>query len=112
MNVKGQTVLWIAQRLSAALLAVCVAVHLATIVAATQSGLSAAAILARTRGSAAWFAFYTLFVLAAALHAPIGLRSVLSEWCAWRGPSRDIALAVFSGILLWTGMRAVWAVFQ
>ena len=58
----------------------CVAVHLVTIVYAVRSGLTAAKILGRTRGSVAWFAFYSLFVLAVTMHAPIGLHSVLSEW--------------------------------
>src|SRR5574341_1374263 len=51
--VKSQTWLWAAQRASAAVLALCVAVHLATIVYAVQGGLTGAEILARTRGNAA-----------------------------------------------------------
>jgi hypothetical protein len=46
-----ETLLWTAQRASAAVLAVCVAVHLVTVVYAVRGGLSAAEILARTRGS-------------------------------------------------------------
>jgi fumarate reductase subunit C len=103
--------LWIAQRLSAAVLALCVAVHLATIVYAVQGGLTAAEILGRTRGNHAWLAFYTVFVAAVSVHAPIGLRAVLLEWLRWRGATRDIALALFAGLLAWMGMRAVLAVF-
>jgi NADH-quinone oxidoreductase subunit G len=66
----------------------------------------------RERGNAAWFAFYTLFVLAVSVHAPIGLRAVAAEWLGWRGPTRDLALAAFAGVLVWMGMRAVFAVFQ
>jgi fumarate reductase subunit C len=108
---KTQTALWVAQRLSAALLALCVVVHLATIIYAVQGGLSAAEILGRTRGSAPWLVFYSLFVVAVAIHAPIGLRSILIEWVRWRAGSRDALLLVFSGLLLVIGMRAVWAVF-
>ena len=107
-----QTVLWVAQRVTAAILAVCVVVHLATIIYAVQGGLTAAEILGRTRGNTAWLAFYSLFVVAAAIHAPIGLRSVLGEWMKWRGMSREAFLVLFSMILLVTGMRAVLAVFS
>lgn len=108
----SQTALWIAQRITAAILAVCVVVHLATIIYAVQGGLTAAEILGRTRGSAAWLAFYSVFVVAAAIHAPIGMRPVLGEWLRWRGPSREAFLILFSAILLFTGMRAVLAVFS
>ena len=106
-----QTVLWVAQRITAAILAVCVVVHLATIIYAVQGGLSAAEILGRTRGNTAWLAFYAVFVLAAAIHAPIGLRAVLGEWLKWRGISREVFLVLFSAMLLFMGMRAVLGVF-
>ena len=111
MSYKAQARLWIAQRASAAVLAVCVVVHLATIIYAVRNGLSAPEILGRTRGSVGWFAFYSLFVLAVTIHAPIGLRPVLAEWLGWRGRSRDLFLWVFSGFLAWAGMRAVLGVF-
>ncbi len=111
MSAKAQSLLWIAQRASAAVLAACVLVHLATIIYAVQGGLSAAEILGRTRGNAAWFAFYSIFVLGVAVHAPIGLRSVFIEWLGWRGKSRDGVLLVFAVILLAMGMRAVLALF-
>ncbi|HUN68969.1 MAG TPA: succinate dehydrogenase [Burkholderiales bacterium] len=111
MNVKAQTGLWIAQRASAAVLALCVAVHLATMVYAIRGGLSAAEILSRTRGSAGWLAFYSVFVLAVTLHAPIGLRSVLNEWLGWRGTLCDIFLCALAMLLAGLGMRAVLGVF-
>jgi len=111
VKAKSEAILWIAQRASAAVLALCVAVHLATIIYAVQGGLSAAEILGRTRGNHAWLAFYTVFVAAVSVHAPIGLRAVLLEWLRWRGASRDIALALFAGLLAWMGMRAVLSVF-
>jgi len=92
-------------------LALCVIVHLATIVYAVQGGLSAAEILARTRGNGAWLAFYALFVVAAAVHAPIGLRAIAIEWLRWRGRSRDAVLAAFALALLWMGAKAVISVF-
>ena len=109
---RSQTFLWIAQRASAVVLALCVLVHLAVIVYAVRGGLTGAEILARTRGSAGWFAFYSLFVLAVTVHAPIGLRAVLGEWLGWRGRSRDVALLAFAVLLAWMGMSAVLGVFR
>ena len=112
MSAKAQTFLWVAQRASAALLALCVVVHLATMIYAIRGGLSAAEILSRTRGSAAWLAFYSLFVLAVTVHAPIGLRGVLQEWFGWRGIARDVFLLGLALLLAALGMRAVLGVFR
>ena len=76
-----------------------------------RGGLSAAEILGRTRGNAGWLAFYTAFVLAAAVHAPIGLRAICGEWLRWRGRSLGIAVLLFALALAALGLRAVWAVF-
>ena len=111
MSYRSDTTLWILQRVSAAVLALCVAVHLFTIVYAVRGGLSAAEILARTKGNQAWLAFYSIFVLAVAVHAPIGLRAVAAEWLGWRGRSRDACAFLFAALLAWMGMRAVLAVF-
>jgi fumarate reductase subunit C len=86
-------------------------VHLVTVVYAVRGGLSAADIFSRTRSNVGWLAFYTVFVVAVAVHAPIGLRPVLTEWLDWRGRSRDIFALSFALVLMWTGMRAVLAVF-
>ena len=112
MNFRTQTLLWTAQRASAAVLGVCVFVHLATMIYAVRGGLTAVEILERTRGSVAWLAFYALFVLAIVVHVPIGLRAVLGEWLGWRGASREWVLALFAALLGWMGMRAVFAVFS
>ena len=111
MSVKAQTILWVAQRASAAVLGLCVVVHLATMVYAVRGGLTAAEILARTQGSAAWLAFYTLFVLAIVVHVPIGLRAVLGEWLGWRGASREVFLLLLASMLAFSGMKAVFGVF-
>ena len=111
MNVRTQTLLWLAQRASAAVLVLCVAVHLATMIYAIRGGLSAAEILSRTRGNLGWFAFYSVFVLAVTVHAPIGLRSVATELLGWRGASRDVALLGLAMLLAVMGMRAVFGVF-
>jgi len=104
-------ILFLAQRVSAMVLAFFVAVHLATILYAVRGGLTAGEVLERTRGNHLLFAFYVLFVLAVAVHAPIGLRNVLREWTRWQGRSLDIALALFSMLLLIMGFRAAVAVY-
>jgi fumarate reductase subunit C len=111
MSARAETRLWIAQRASAAVLALCVVVHLVVIVYAMRGGLSAAEILGRTRGSFGWAAFYTVFVLAAAVHAPIGLRTIAMEWLGWHGRSLSIAVHLAALGLAVLGLRAVWAVF-
>lgn len=110
MSVRSQTLLWVAQRASAAALAICVFVHLGVIIYAVRGGISAAEILGRTQGNALWLAFYSLFVFACAVHAPIGLRTVLNEWGGWRGRGCDAAMWLFAALLAWAGMRAVMAV--
>jgi len=107
---RREAILWLAQRASAAVLALAVVVHLATMIVAVRGGLSAAEILARTRGSAGWAAFYGLFVLAVAIHAPIGLRAVLAEWSGGHRRGLDVAMAAFALLLLAAGLRAVVAV--
>lgn len=111
MSARTEVKLWLAQRASAAVLALCVVVHLVMIVYAVRGGLSAAEILGRTRGNLGWAAFYCLFVLAIAIHAPIGLRAILSEWLGWRGPALGILVQLLALLLAATGLRAVWAVF-
>ena len=106
MNVR----LYVWQRLTAALMVPLVAVHVAVIFYATRKGLTAADVLARTRGSMAWALFYGTFVVAAAVHASIGLRSVLAEWLALRPRLLDPAVIVFGIVLAALGLRAVAAV--
>ena len=106
MNVR----LYLAQRLTAAAMVPLVAVHLAVIIYATRHGLTAADVLARTRGSVAWAAFYGLFVIAAAVHAPIGIRTVLTEWSPLKRRSIDGIATAVGLLLLVLGLRAVAAV--
>jgi len=110
MTPRSQARLWVAQRVSALVLALCVLVHLATLVYAVRGGLSAAEILGRTQGSVAWAGFYAVFVLAVAIHAPIGLRAILGEWLGWQGRTRDAAALLVAIAIALLGLRAVWAV--
>ena len=111
LSVRAQVLLWTAQRASAVVLAVCVVIHLVTIIYAIRNGITAGEILGRTRGSYTWAGFYALFVAAVAVHAPIGLRAVLAETLNWRGAGLDLTvLAMGLALALW-GLRAVYAVF-
>jgi succinate dehydrogenase subunit C len=110
MSARREAQLWIAQRFTAALLAVCVIVHLITIIYAVRGGLSAAEILGRTRGSIAWAAFYSLFVLAVSVHGAIGLRTIAAEWLGLRGKGAAAAILFIGLVLAALGMRAVIAV--
>lgn len=103
--------LYLAQRGTAAILALTVAVHLGTILYAVRGGLTAGEILGRTQGNLGFLVFYAVFVLAAAIHAPIGLRSVLREWTGWRGRSLDLAMLALSALLAGLGLRAALAVY-
>ena len=55
--------LYMAQRLTALIMAPLTIGHLAVMIYAVQGGLNVAEILARTQGSLAWFLFYALCLL-------------------------------------------------
>jgi len=98
------------QRLSAMILAPLVIVHLIVILYAIRGGLTAAEILSRVQSNGAWMLFYGLFVIAVAVHAPIGLRTILREWTSIPGRIIDPLMLLFAGLLLILGARAVYAV--
>jgi fumarate reductase subunit C len=102
--------LYILQRGAAAIMAPLVLLHIAVIFYANHKGLSAADILARTRGSVTWATFYGVFVAAVSIHAAIGVRTILGEWFSLRGRARDIAAVIFGLLLFALGLRAVAAV--
>jgi fumarate reductase subunit C len=107
---RAQSLAWLAQRTSAAVLAFCVVVHLATMIVAVRGGLSAAEILGRTRGSIAWALFYGTFVAAVAIHASLGLRAIVAEWLGGHRREIDLAALAFAVALAVIGGRAVLAV--
>lgn len=102
--------LYMAQRLSALIMAPLVLMHIAVMIYAIQGGLSAAEILGRTQGSILWFAFYATFVCAVAIHAAIGLRTVLSEWAGLRDAALNATTWAIFALLLVLGMQAVYGV--
>jgi fumarate reductase subunit C len=102
--------LYLWQRGTAALMAPMVLVHLAVIFYATRHGLAAADILGRLRGSIGWGGFYALFVIAASVHAGIGIRNVLAEWSPFTERAAGVAALVLAVLLCALGLRAVMAV--
>lgn len=102
--------LYLLQRGTAALLVPLVLTHLVMIVQAIQGGLTAEEILSRTSGSVGWALFYGIFVLAAAIHAGIGVQAILDEWTGLRPRAVAIASHLFMAVLLVLGFRAVYAV--
>ena len=106
--------LYLLQRLTAAAMVPLIVGHIALIFYATRQGLTAADILARTRGSPGWGLYYGLFVVLASVHGAIGIRAVLREWAprplAHRPRVLDLAMWAVGAALLVLGLRAVAAV--
>ncbi len=101
---------WYWQRISAMVLALCVLVHLVVMVYAVRGGLSAAEILGRTQGNWAFGAFYAVFVIACAVHVPVGVANIAREWWGLgERAARALSLSL-SLLLLVSGLRAVVAV--
>ncbi len=101
---------WYWQRMSAMVLALLVLVHLVVMVYAVRGGLSAAEILSRTQGNGLFAAFYALFVLACAVHVPVGLANIAREWWGWQATTALWASRGFALLLVVLGLRAVWGV--
>ena len=102
--------LFVLQRLSAMVLAPLVIVHLVTMIYVIQDGLSAAEILSRTKDSYVWGAIYGTFVTAAAIHASIGVHTIIGELTPLRGIARDVFALLLAVLILTLGIRAVIAV--
>ena len=105
-----QAKLWYAQRISAMILGICVAVHLIIIFYAIRGGLTAQEILDRTQGSVSFALFYEIFVLACFVHAPIGVANILQEIF----PKGRLALPlslVLAILILLLGSAAVFGLF-
>ena len=104
------TKLFLLQRATAVLMAPLVLIHLAIIILAVRGGFDAAEILSRTRGSWVWGSFYSLFVIAAAVHAAIGLRVIGFETMGGSKRLWDMATIAIAILLALLGLRAVLAV--
>lgn len=102
--------LYMAQRLSAMVMAPLVLAHLAVMIYAIRGGLSTSEILSRTQGSVIWFLFYGTFVIAVSIHAAIGLRVIVHETAGLKGLALEIFTWGAGIVLLFMGARAVMAV--
>jgi fumarate reductase subunit C len=102
--------LYVWQRATALAMGPMILVHVAVIFYATRHGLTAADILARTGGNIGWGAFYSVFALAASIHAAIGIRNILAEWSPLDDRGAGMAALVTGLTLLGLGLRAVAAV--
>ena len=111
MSTRTEVRMWIAQRATAAVLALAVIVHIATVVYAVRGGLSAIEIIERVQGNIGWFLFYIVFVFAAAIHAPLGLRTILTEMTALRGITRGVVVVLLGLMIAILGWRAAFILF-
>ena len=109
INIQGAR-RWYWQRMTAMAMALFVTIHLIVIIYAIQGGVTAAEILARTRGNLLWTAFYGIFVVLVSVHASIGIRNVLVEWLSLNDAAATWVSRLLSLFLLVMGLRAVWAV--
>ncbi|WP_051676131.1 hypothetical protein [Polaromonas glacialis] len=91
-------------------LALCVLVHLAVMIYVVRGGLSAGEILGRTQGSWGFAAFYALFVVACAVHVPVGVANIAREWWGLGDGAALWLSRAFGLLLLVMGLRAVVAV--
>lgn len=105
-----QAKLWYAQRISAMVLGICVAVHLVIIFYAIRGGLTAQEILGRTQGNVLFAFFYEVFVLACFIHAPIGISNILQETFPKSAIAKPVAGALGLLILI-LGSAAVLGVY-
>ena len=107
-----EPIIWSLQRVSALVLAWCTIIHLIVIITSVQKGLTAASIIDRIGGNGSWFIFYTIFVLAASIHAPIGIRIVLKEWTKVKEAQITLLSLGFGAFLATLGMWSVWGVYS
>lgn len=105
-----QAKLWYAQRISAMVLGLCVAIHLFIMFYAIRGGLTAGEILGRTQGNWLFAIFYEVFVLACFVHAPIGLANILRENFP-REPRVAVLPWILACLILLLGTAAVIGVF-
>ncbi len=111
MNTRSEVRLWVMQRATAAVLALAVIVHIATVVYAVRGGLSAIEIIERVQGNIGWLSFYIVFVFAAAIHAPLGLRTVLTEMTPLRGITVGVVVVLLGLMIAIFGWRAAFILF-
>jgi len=99
--------LFLAQRVSALVLAPLIVVHLITIIFVSGENLSADEILLRTQGNYYWAFYYGLFVISASVHGAIGLRVVIQEIFVLRQTYLNVIASAVGLLVLILGFRAI-----
>lgn len=105
-----ERLLFVLQRLTALILGPFVLIHLVLILYTVRGGLSAGDILERTQGNMWWITFYSVFVVAVAIHGPIGVRRVMMQWLKTSPAVTNTFCAILGLAMLGLGLRAVVAV--
>jgi len=111
-TVRSETWLWLAQRTSAIVLAVCIAVHLTTMIIAMQGGVSTAEIAGRVGGNPVWLVFYGIFLAAVSVHAPIGIRTVLQETTSLSAKRIGLLTMLLGLFVFVLGVRTILGLYQ
>ncbi len=102
---------FVTQRVTGALLALLLLIHLITIMFAVQGDLSVSEIVARVRGNVAWITFYGLFIIIVVMHAMIGLRNILTEMSNLNRRVIDLAVITYAAVTLILGVEAIKAIW-
>ncbi len=109
---RTETWMWLAQRISAMVLSFCIIVHIATMIIATQGGVSTAEISDRISGNVTWLVFYSIFIAAVSVHAPIGLRTVLLESTPLTEKRVGLLTMLFGLFVIVLGMRTIYGLYS
>lgn len=102
---------FVTQRVTGALLALLLLIHLITIMYAVQGDLSVSEIVARVRGNTAWIIFYGFFIITVVVHAMIGLRNILTEMSSLNRRVIDLTVTTYAAITLLLGVEAIKAIW-
>ena len=111
MSTRAAVATWAVQRVTAAILAIAVTVHLVTLVNAVRGGLSGYEIVSRLSGHDGWLAFYAVFAIAAAVHGAIGLRAMACESPGFSPRLATAAAVAFALFVSWLGLRAALGLY-
>lgn len=112
MNNRLEIKLWLAHRLTGMALGLFVIIHLVTILVVIKGGLSAAEVMERTSSNFIVAIFYGLFVIAAAVHSAIGLRTVAYEVLNWKRSTLNVMALIFFAFLCVVGIAAIIGLVQ
>ena len=101
--------LYFTQRLSGALLAILLFIHLLTVLYVVHDELTVAEITTRLQNNMLWLIFYGVFVLAAVTHSMIGLRNIFLEMTSLHRRLVDSLVFVYVVVSLYFGFNALQA---